>query len=264
MANNLLLNVLGFPAVNRDLTVEVRDPLTAQVVRTAKPFLDGTVRLPDVDPGAYELAVLHPNLALPVVRRPIRILPSGDTRVSVLIDPSAVPQHTDRRHPRRQPRTGPRHRHLRRGNRGAAGPQAAGRGDPRRRLEHDGLRGPRPGQRRRRTHPAGQPHRPRPPGTGQQVRRDVGQLRPVGQHAERLDDRTAAPDPGAAGAQADRRSGVGRPAPRRGLQAVVHAGGQPGHQRHRVAAGVRAPGPRRRPATHRRGLAGAGDPARPA
>ena len=88
MANNLLLNVLGFPAANRDLTVEVRDPLTAQVVRTAKPFLDGTVRLPDVDPGAYELAVLHPNLALPVVRRPIRILPSGDTRVSVLIDPS--------------------------------------------------------------------------------------------------------------------------------------------------------------------------------
>ena len=53
----------------------------------AKPFLDGTVRLP-VDPGAYELAVLHPNLALPVVRRPIRILPSGDTRISVIIDPS--------------------------------------------------------------------------------------------------------------------------------------------------------------------------------
>ena len=88
MANNLLLNVLGFPAANRDLTVEVRDPLTAQVVRTAKPFLDGTVRLPDVSPGAYELTVRHPNLALPVIRRPIRILPSGDTRISVVIDPS--------------------------------------------------------------------------------------------------------------------------------------------------------------------------------
>jgi hypothetical protein len=88
MANNLLLNVLGFPAANRDLTVEVRDPLTSQVVRTAKPFLDGSVRVPDVDPGAYELTVRHPNLALPVIRRPIRILPSGDTRVSVLIDPA--------------------------------------------------------------------------------------------------------------------------------------------------------------------------------
>ena len=88
MANNLMLNVLGFPAANRDLTVEVRDPLTSEVVRTAKPFLDGTVRLPDIDAGAYELAILHPNLALPVIRRPIRILPSGDTRVSVVIDPS--------------------------------------------------------------------------------------------------------------------------------------------------------------------------------
>lgn len=88
MANNLVLNVLGFPAANRDLTVEVRDPLTSQVVRTAKPYLDGSVRLTDVAAGAYELAVLHPNLALPVIRRPIRILPSGDTRVSVLIDPS--------------------------------------------------------------------------------------------------------------------------------------------------------------------------------
>ena len=88
MANNLMLNVFGFPAANRDLTVEVRDPITSDVVRTAQPFLDGTVRLPGIDPGAYELAILHPNLALPVVRRPIRILPSGDTRVSVVIDPS--------------------------------------------------------------------------------------------------------------------------------------------------------------------------------
>jgi hypothetical protein len=86
--NNLMLNVLGFPAANRDLTVEVRDPLTSEVVRTAKPFLDGSVRLADINPGAYELAIRHPNLALPVIRRPIRILPSGDTRVSVVIDPS--------------------------------------------------------------------------------------------------------------------------------------------------------------------------------
>lgn len=88
MNTNLQLNVFGFPAANRDLTVEVRDPVTSQVVRMARPFLDGTVKLPGIDPGAYELAVLHPNLTLPVVRRPIRILPTGDTRVSVVIDPS--------------------------------------------------------------------------------------------------------------------------------------------------------------------------------
>jgi hypothetical protein len=86
--NTVTMNVLGFPAANRDLTVEVRDPLTNDVVRTARPFLDGTVRMTNIDPGAYEVLISHPNLALPVVRRPLRILPVGDTRVSILIDPS--------------------------------------------------------------------------------------------------------------------------------------------------------------------------------
>ena len=86
--NNLTMSILGFPAVNRDLTVEVREPLTQQVVRTVKPFLDGTVRIPQIDPGNYEITLKHPNLTLPVLQRPIRVLPNGDTNVSVLIDPS--------------------------------------------------------------------------------------------------------------------------------------------------------------------------------
>jgi hypothetical protein len=86
--NDLTLNILGFPAVNRDLTVVVRDPITNNVVRQVKPFLDGTVRVPNIDPGAYEITLLHPNLALPVLRRPIRVLPVGDTKISVLLDPS--------------------------------------------------------------------------------------------------------------------------------------------------------------------------------
>jgi hypothetical protein len=57
-------------------------------VRTAQPFLDGTVRMAQLTAGAYELTVSHPNLTLPVLRRPIRVLPTGDTRVSVLIDPT--------------------------------------------------------------------------------------------------------------------------------------------------------------------------------
>lgn len=85
---DLTLNLFGFPAVNRDLTVEVRDPATQNVVRTVKPFLDGTVRIPKIDPGAYEIAVKHPNIALPVVTRPIRVLPTGDTKVSIVIDPA--------------------------------------------------------------------------------------------------------------------------------------------------------------------------------
>jgi len=85
---DLTLNLLGFPAVNRDLTVEVRDPATQTLVRTVKPFLDGTVRVPQIDAGAYEITVRHPNLAIPVLTRPIRVLPVGDTKVSLVIDPS--------------------------------------------------------------------------------------------------------------------------------------------------------------------------------
>jgi hypothetical protein len=85
---DLTVNLLGFPAVNRDLSVELRDPATQNVVRTVKPFLDGTVRVPKIEAGAYEISVRHPNIAIPVLVRPIRVLPVGDTKVSLVIDPS--------------------------------------------------------------------------------------------------------------------------------------------------------------------------------
>jgi hypothetical protein len=84
----LNLNILGFPAVNSALKVEVRDPLTREVVTTAQPFADGSVRVAKMPAGAYELAVFHPQLVTPLIQRQIRILPGGDTTVSVLIDPS--------------------------------------------------------------------------------------------------------------------------------------------------------------------------------
>lgn len=86
--SDLTMSILGFPAVNRDLSVQLLDPVTQNVVRTVTPFLDGTVRVPGIDPGAYEINVRHPNLPTPVLRRPIRVLPVGPTNVTVLIDPS--------------------------------------------------------------------------------------------------------------------------------------------------------------------------------
>lgn len=85
---DLTLNILGFPAANRDLTVEIRDPVSLNLIRVAKPFLDGTVRVPKINPGAYEIALKHPNISLPVLRRPIHVLPVGETKISVVIDPS--------------------------------------------------------------------------------------------------------------------------------------------------------------------------------
>lgn len=86
--SDLVLNVHGFAAVNRDLQVELRDPVTDRVVKTVKPFSDGTARMSKVPAGAYQVLLRHPNLIEPVLRRPIRILPTPETRVSVLIDPS--------------------------------------------------------------------------------------------------------------------------------------------------------------------------------
>jgi hypothetical protein len=86
--SDLNLSILGFPAANAGLTVELRDPATKVVVKQAQPFLDGTVRMARLDPGTYELAVTHVNLATPVLLKPIRVLPTGDTKIQVLIDPT--------------------------------------------------------------------------------------------------------------------------------------------------------------------------------
>lgn len=91
--SELSINILGFPAVNRDLQVELRDPTTNALVREVKPFADGTLQVSKLAAGAYEMVVKHPNMVLPVIRRPLRVLPDGPTRVSVLIDPSVF-RHT--------------------------------------------------------------------------------------------------------------------------------------------------------------------------
>ncbi len=86
--SDLTLNILGFPAANRDLKVELRDPISNNLISTVQPFLDGTTRFSRLDPGAYEAIVLHPNLPTPILRRPIRVLPTGETKISVVIDPT--------------------------------------------------------------------------------------------------------------------------------------------------------------------------------
>jgi phage shock protein A len=86
--NDLKMNLVGFPAVNRDLKVQVRDPITQEVVREVSPFLDGSVRIPGLAAGNYDIQVIHPNMILPVMRRPIRVLPVGETAITVMIDPS--------------------------------------------------------------------------------------------------------------------------------------------------------------------------------
>lgn len=86
--NKVSMSILGFPAVNKDIDVDILDVLTGNVVETRKPYLDGSVTFPKMQPGSYEVVLRHPNKALPVARRPIRVLPKGPTKVTVVIDPA--------------------------------------------------------------------------------------------------------------------------------------------------------------------------------
>ncbi|HLF78903.1 MAG TPA: hypothetical protein VJB57_15600 [Dehalococcoidia bacterium] len=68
------IQLQGFPAANRDATVRLINQVTGTVVER-KPFLDGSLILRDLDPGPYEIAVMHPNLTLPIDRRTVRLFP---------------------------------------------------------------------------------------------------------------------------------------------------------------------------------------------
>ncbi len=64
----------GFPAANRDTTVELVNQATGQQL-SAKPFLDGSLVMRDLDPGNWEVTVRHPNLVNAIDRRVVRLFP---------------------------------------------------------------------------------------------------------------------------------------------------------------------------------------------
>lgn len=77
------IQLQGYPAANRDAKVRLVNQATGAVVER-QVFLDGTALIRDLDPGPYELEVLHPNLIQPIARRPIRIFPQRTpTKVSI-------------------------------------------------------------------------------------------------------------------------------------------------------------------------------------
>jgi hypothetical protein len=87
---SLNLNLHGLPVVNTAVRAQLVDAATGRIVATRTPFRDGTLKFPDVPPGLYNVQVVHPNFVLPITEsgRPIRILPTGETKSSILIDPS--------------------------------------------------------------------------------------------------------------------------------------------------------------------------------
>lgn len=75
----------GYPPANRDAEVKLFQPATGKTV-IAKPFLDGSLTVRNLDPGPYEMTVLHPNLINPILTQTIRVFPQPTpTRIPVPI-----------------------------------------------------------------------------------------------------------------------------------------------------------------------------------
>lgn len=79
---NLQLNTDA--AINRDLDVELISEASG-ARRLVKPYLDGSVRVPDLEPGAWRVVVRHPNMIHSVLDRRFTVLPDRPTFVPLQI-----------------------------------------------------------------------------------------------------------------------------------------------------------------------------------
>jgi hypothetical protein len=68
------MRLTGHPAANRDATVKLVNTATGQTIER-KPFLDGTLTVRDLDPGAWEIEVRHPHVLTPLFQEKVRVLP---------------------------------------------------------------------------------------------------------------------------------------------------------------------------------------------
>ncbi len=68
------LKLLGHAPANRDAQVRLRNESTGEEI-TRKPFLDGSLVVRDIDPGQWQVEVIHPNLIEPLFQDRVRVIP---------------------------------------------------------------------------------------------------------------------------------------------------------------------------------------------
>jgi hypothetical protein len=71
---SLSFQLSGFTAANRDAQITLTNSATGQTL-TRSPFLDGSLVVRDVDPGLWDVKVMHPNLIQPIFTQRIRVFP---------------------------------------------------------------------------------------------------------------------------------------------------------------------------------------------
>lgn len=72
------------PTYTRDMTVQLTSQVSGKRV-TAKPYLDGSVVVPNLEPGPFQVQVIHPNLLFPVHDAPIVVQKDRPTFVPITI-----------------------------------------------------------------------------------------------------------------------------------------------------------------------------------
>lgn len=75
---NLSMILGGSPSILRDMKVSLVNAATSER-REVTPFLDGTIKIANIEPGNWQVVAKHPNLLFDVVNRPIRIFPDRPT-----------------------------------------------------------------------------------------------------------------------------------------------------------------------------------------
>lgn len=83
--NTTLKLQLNTPAsYTRDMTVKITNQVTGEK-RTVTPYLDGSVSVPNLEPGQWRVQVTHPNLVFDLYDRPIKVFPDRPTNASIVI-----------------------------------------------------------------------------------------------------------------------------------------------------------------------------------
>lgn len=70
----------GFAAANRDAVFELVEESTGKKIER-KPFRDGSLTVRDLNPGFFQLKIIHPNLINPIDQRRIRLYPQKQPTV---------------------------------------------------------------------------------------------------------------------------------------------------------------------------------------
>jgi hypothetical protein len=85
VATSMLKLQLNTPtAYTRDMTVDLTNQVTGEK-RTVKPYLDGSVTVPNIDAGQWRVQVKHPNMVFDVFDRPVQVFPDRPTIAPISI-----------------------------------------------------------------------------------------------------------------------------------------------------------------------------------